>query len=72
MIFVIFAVFLNKQVIQVNRYGISFKYMMIYAYMFDFCRGEFSSTMYSFMIIYFSYIFICYLSKNYKFKMIHM
>jgi len=71
-IFLLIAMFLNKLVKEANATGISFKYMIIFAYLFEFCRSEFSSVFYSFIIIFLSYKFCLFLAgkgrKNIKMK----
>lgn len=54
-IFYLLGLFLNKLVREVQVRGASFKYMIIFAYCFDFCRSEFSSVAYSFLIIFITY-----------------
>ncbi len=54
-VFLFLSVFLNKLVKSACKYGVSFKYMVLFAYVFDFCRGEFSSVAYSLMFFYLSY-----------------
>lgn len=54
-VFYLLALFLNKLVKESKSRGVSFKYMIIFAYSFDFCRSEFSSVAYSFFLIFVSY-----------------
>lgn len=61
-IFYLLALFLNKLVRETQNRGISFKYMIIFAYSFDFCRSEFSSVAYSFFFIFLTYILTSFLA----------
>lgn len=64
-IFMLLGAGANRLIRKVNKNGVSFLYIILYAYIFDFCRGEFSSVSYSLFFIYISYLFIRKLSSIY-------
>lgn len=63
LIFMLLGAGANKLIRRTNKNGITFLYIISYAYIFDFCRGEFSSVSYSLFFIYLSYKVIRKLSK---------
>ena len=63
LIFMLLGAGANKLIRRTNKNGITFLYIISYAYIFDFCRGEFSSVSYSLFFIYLSYKAIRKISK---------
>ena len=63
LIFYIFSCFLDS-LIKNNSHKIYFVYFMLYGLVFDFCRGDFSSLFYAFIIMYYAgYKFFLFLSR---------
>jgi len=71
-VFLLLSLFLDKVVREVNYYGGSYKYLMIYALSFNINRGEFASIIYMSLFLYVAYK-ICarltiYKKSNFKFE----
>lgn len=55
-IYFIIGLFLGGFITEVKKKGITFKYLMAYSMVFNFCRGDISSTLYMVLFLWLSYL----------------